>query len=341
MQVTAKAIADILNGTIEGNPDVAVHAPSKIEEGKKGTICFLANSKYEPYAYTTEASVLLVSNDFQPTQAISATLIRVENVYASVAILLKQFGQQKTKIKGISEQSAIDETASIGTGTSIGAFTVVEQDAIIGKNCTIYPQVYIGKGVKIGDNVTLYSGVRVQYNCEIGNDCILHSNVVIGADGFGFAPQEDGSYQKIEQIGNVVIENNVEIGANTTIDRATLGSTIIQSGTKLDNLIMVAHNVEIGKNTVVAAQAGFAGSTKIGDQVLVGGQAGFAGHMNIANGTKIQAQSGVTKSIKKENQAIYGSPAINYSNYIRSYAAFKNLPALVKRIHELEKKLKE
>lgn len=341
MQITAKQLAKLLNGTVEGNPDATVHAASKIEESQEGTICFFANPKYEAYVYNTKAAILLVADDFQPSQAISTTLIRVKDVYASVAILLEQFGNRQIADVGISEKSSIHESAKVGEQTSIGDFTILSKNSRVGANCTIYPQVFIGDNVQIGDNVILYPGVKIHHDCQIGNNCILHSNVVIGGDGFGFAPQEDGSYKKIAQIGNVIIEDDVEIGSNTTIDRATMGSTIIHKGTKLDNLIMIAHNVEIGQNTVLAAQAGVAGSTKIGDNVVVGGQAGIVGHLKIPNGTKIQAQSGVTKSVRKENQALYGYPAIDYKTYLKAYAAFKNLPSLVKKINELEKKLKE
>ena len=341
MQLSAKDLAQLLGGTTEGNPDVVVSAASKIEEGKAGTICFLANPKYEHYAYTTKASILLVSNEFEPTQAISATLIRVKDVYASVAFLLEKFAKQTAQNIGLSEKASLHTSALVGQDTSIGDFTVVEKGAKIGANCRISPQVYIGEDVQIGNQVTLYPGVRIYHDCVIGDNCILHANVVIGADGFGFAPQEDGSYKKVAQIGNVIIENNVEIGSNSTIDRATMGSTIIRAGAKLDNLIMVAHNVEIGQNTAIAAQAGIAGSTKVGNNVLIGGQVGIVGHINIPNGTKIQAQSGVTKTVRKENQALYGSPAIAYNNYLRSFAAFKNLPDLVQKVRDLEKRLKE
>jgi len=344
MQITAQALAELLNGTVEGNPDVLVNRPSKIEDGGEGTISFLANLKYEPYAYTTTASILLVSEDFQPAKPINATLVRVKDVYASITLLINQFGaaQNAGQTKGeIAQEAFIHEGSKLGNEVSLGKFSIVEKGAIIGDNAFIYPQVFIGENAQIGKNVILYPGVKIHKDCVIGDNCILHSNVVIGTDGFGFAPQEDGTYQKIAQLGNVIIEDNVEIGANTTIDRATMGSTIIKEGTKLDNLIMVAHNVEIGKNTVMAAQTGIAGSTTVGDSCMIGGQVGLVGHINIPDRTKIQAQSGVTKSIRKTDQAIYGSPAIDYSNYLRSFAAFKNLPDLVKKVRELEKELKD
>jgi len=341
MQISAKELAALLNGTVEGNPDELVSKPSKIEEGEKGTITFLANLKYEPFVYTTNASIVLVSEDFKPSQPIASTLIRVANVQASVAFLLNQFGGQDKQAVGVAQAAFVHIGASLGANVSIGRFSNIEEGATIGDDCTIYPQVYIAKNVTIGKNVILYPGVRIHKDCVIGDNCILHSNVVIGTDGFGFAPQADGTYEKVAQIGNVVIENNVEIGANTTIDRATMGSTLIKEGTKLDNLIMIAHNVEVGKHTVMAAQSGIAGSTKVGDHCMIGGQAGLVGHLKIADGAKIQAQSGVTKSLRKPNQAIYGYPAIEYSNYLKSYAIFKNLPDLAKKVQELEQKLKE
>jgi UDP-3-O-[3-hydroxymyristoyl] glucosamine N-acyltransferase len=340
MQVSAAQLAHILNGKIEGNPDVTVNRPAKIEEAENGTIAFLGNPKYESYAYTTSASILLVSETFQATQAISATLIRVPDVYASVAILLEKFAQaQQTTSVEISAKAAIHASAKIGENSAIGDFTCIEENVVIGSKSIIYPQVYLGKNVKIGTNVTLYPGVRIYQDCEIGDGCILHANVVIGSDGFGFAPTEDGSFKKVPQIGNVIIERNVEIGSNTTIDRATMGSTIIREGVKLDNLIQIAHNVEVGKNTVIASQTGIAGSTKIGENCMIGGQVGIVGHLKIADRTKIQAQSGVAASVTEPNTALYGSPAIGYSNFLRSFAVFKQLPDMMRRLIALEKKI--
>lgn len=341
MQVTAKELSDLLDGTLEGDPNVRVIKPSKIEEAEVGSICFLSNAKYESYIYTTKASVLLVSRDFQPTQALSPTLIRVDDVYASIAVLLEKFGVSESVEQGVSEQAFVHAKARLGKAVSIGLFSVVEEGAIIGDNCTIHPQVFVGKNVKIGNNVTLYPGVKIYQDCVIGDNCIFHANVIIGGDGFGFAPLEDGTYKKLAQIGNVIIEENVEIGANSVVDRATMGSTIIRSGAKLDNLIMIAHNVEVGENTVIAAQAGIAGSTKIGKNCMIGGQAGFVGHITIADGVKVQAQSGINTSIKKEDISVYGSPALPYNDYLRSYALFKRLPDMSKKIKELEQKLKE
>ena len=341
MKVTAQQISDLLNGNLEGDPSVEISGPSKIEEGKAGTISFLANPKYESFAYTTAASVLLVSKKFQPTQTINATLIRVDDVYSSVAQLLKHFGQKQPTISGVDEQAFVHADATIDPTTAIGKFSIVSKNASIGANSIVYPQVFIGDDVKIGEGCIIYPGAKIYHGCQIGDHCILHANVIIGSDGFGFAPQSDGSFEKVPQLGNVILEDHVEIGANTVIDRATMGSTIIRKGAKLDNLIQIAHNVEIGENTVMAAQAGVAGSTKIGKNCLVGGQAGFVGHIQIADGTKVQAQSGINKPIKTENTAIYGSPALPYNDYLRSYAVFRKLPDLVKQINELKKTIND
>lgn len=341
MQITAKQLCELLGGTLEGNPDISVNGPSKIEEGQPGTITFLANPKYESYAYTTQASILLVSKDFKPTKPVTATLIRVDDVYSSLAFLMERFGQQETTYDGIDDAAFVHDSAVVHKEVSIGKFCHIESRVKIGKGCQLFPQVYIGEEVEIGENVILYPGVKIYSKCKIGNNCILHANVVVGSDGFGFAPQEDGSYKKIPQLGNVVLEDHVEVGANTVIDRASMGSTIIRKGVKLDNLIQVAHNVEIGDHTVIAAQAGIAGSTQIGKRCMIGGQAGFVGHIQLADGVKVQAQSGVAGSIKKENTAVYGAPAIPYADFLKSYAVFKQLPALRKKIQELEKRLKE
>ncbi len=341
MEITAAQLCQILNGEIIGNPETMVQGPGKIEEARPGEITFLANPKYEPFAYTTNASVILVSKNFTPKQPIKATMIRVDDVYASIAFLLDEFGGKVEQMQGVSTNAFIHDAAIIGKNVSMGHFAVVEESASIGEGTVIFPQVFIAKNAQIGKNCVIHSGVKIQYNCIIGDNCIIHPNTVIGSDGFGFAPREDGSYKKISQTGNVIIEDNVEIGSNVTIDRATMGSTIIRKGVKIDNLVMIAHNVEIGENTVVAAQAGFAGSSKIGKQCMIGGQAGFVGHINIAEGTKVQAQSGVNKSIKDKNTAWYGSPALPYNDYLRSYASFRKLPDLMKRLHEMEKRLKD
>ncbi|MEM9887088.1 MAG: UDP-3-O-(3-hydroxymyristoyl)glucosamine N-acyltransferase [Bacteroidota bacterium] len=340
MQLTAETISQMLDGTVEGDASVAVSRPSKIEEGEQGSISFLANPKYESYIYNTKASIVLVGRDFQARTSVPCTLIRVKNVYAAMASLLEWYQNgRENYLKGISEQSDIHPSAQIGAGSHVGSYSFIAEGVIIGENCSIHPQVFIGKGVKIGNNVALYPGVKIYAACEIGDHCTIHANSVIGADGFGFAPKEDGSYQKIAQIGNVVLESEVEIGANTTIDRATMGSTMIRRGVKIDNLVQIAHNVEIGEYTVIAAQAGVAGSTKIGKRCMIGGQVGFSGHLKIADGTKIQAQSGIASSIRKEGTAVFGSPAIAYSQYVKSYAVFKQLPDLYKKLHQLEKRL--
>lgn len=342
MQLTAEAISDMLGGTIEGDPSVVVSQPSKIEEGGKGTITFLSNPKYEQYIYDTTASVVLVEKDFQPVHPVPSTMIRVENVYSAIGVLLNEFNEHRQNgFTGIAEMASIHNTATVGENAYIGEFVVIQEGVCIGENAKIHPQVYIAKGVKIGDNVTLHTGVKIYYDCVIGDNCIIHANTVIGSDGFGFAPQKDGSYKKIAQIGNVVIHEEVEIGSNTTIDRATMGSTVIHKGVKIDNLVQVAHNVKIGDNTVIAAQTGIAGSTKIGKNCRIGGQVGFVGHLKIADGTQIQAQSGIASNVSKENTQLFGTPAIPYNEYIRSYAVFKKLPELYRKIHALERTLNE
>jgi len=339
MQISAAELSQILNGTVEGDPNTIVTGPSRIEEGTKGTISFLANPKYEPYVYQTNASILLVDHHFKPAQPIQATLIRVENVYASVALLLERFNPESTSPSGVATETAIHPTVKVGAQSAVGIYSVIEEGAVIGDNVTVHPQVFIGKQVKIGNNVVLYPGVKIYHGCQIGDNCVLHANVVIGADGFGFSPDETGKFKKIPQIGNVILERDVEIGANTVIDRATMGSTILRAGVKLDNLIQIAHNVEIGENTAIAAQAGIAGSTKIGKNCLIGGQAGFVGHIKVADGSKIQAQSGVASPIKQPGTAVYGSPALPYTDYLKAYAVFKQLPDLNRQIRALQKEI--
>jgi len=341
MQLSAQEIAKILDGSVEGDPDVSVSRPSKIEEGGEGTITFLANPKYEEFAYTTTASVLLVNRSFEPKKQIGATLIRVDDVYSALSTLLENFGGQLDMNAGVSEYASVSASAELGEGVAVGMFSIIEANVKIGTGCKIAAQVFIGKNVQLGKNVTVYPGARILHDSVIGDNCTIHPNVVIGSDGFGFAPQDNGTYKKIPQTGNVIIENDVEIGSNTTIDRATMGSTIIRSGVKLDNLIQVAHNVEIGENTVVAAQTGIAGSTKIGKNCRIGGQVGFVGHLNIADGTQIQAQSGIASHVKEPNTALFGYPAIGYRDYVRSYAVFKKLPDLYRRIAELERQIAE
>lgn len=339
MEITVKDLADLLNGTIEGNPEVRVNRPGKIEEGGEGAITFLGNSKYENYLYTTTASAVLINRHYQLKKSIQATLIRVDDVYACIAVLLEKFGAIAPKPSGIHPQSMVAPNAKIGSNVFIGPFVVIEDRVEIGEGAQIEAQVFIGRGSTIGPHTHLHVGVKILHECHIGARCNLQTGVIIGSDGFGFAPQGDGSFKKISQIGNVVIEDDVEVGANTTIDRASMGSTIIRQGVKLDNLIQIAHNVEIGENTVIAAQTGIAGSVKIGKNCMIGGQVGFAGHIKIADGTRIQAQSGIASNIKEPNQAFFGSPALDYQQFIRSHALFKQLPDLAKRLHELEKLL--
>lgn len=337
MQLSAKILAKLLGGEIEGDPNVLVSKPSRIEEGGEGTISFLGNEKYEQYVYRTDASILLVSRAFRPKQPITPTLIRVENVYQAVAVLMERFGQSAEGNSGIAESAVVDAKANIAPAVNIGPGAVIEAGAEIGSGSRIGAQVYVGANVKLGKEVVLHPGVRILKDCEIGDRCVIHPNTVIGSDGFGFAPQADGPYQKIIHVGNVVIESDVEIGANTTIDRATMGSTILRQGVKLDNLVQVGHNVEIGAHTVIAAQSGIAGSTKIGKYCRIGGQVGFVGHITIADGTQIQAQSGIARSVKTPGTYLFGTPAIGYKDFIRSFAVFKKLPDLYRRLTQLEK----
>ena len=341
MQVSANQIAKLLGGQVIGDPDVTVNGPSKIEEGTPGSITFLGNPKYESFIYETKASVVLVSKDFVPDKPVSATLVIVENVYEALAILMDKFNSGLSINRGVSPTAIVDSSAELGENCSIDDLVIIKHGAKIGSNTKVYGQVFIGDNVKIGQNSVLYPGVKIYHNCIIGDDCVLHANVVIGSDGFGFAKDDHGNYKKIAQTGNVVIENGVEIGSNTVIDRATMGSTIIKSGVKLDNLIQIAHNVTIGKNTAIAAQTGVAGSVKIGENCLIGGQVGFAGHIEISDGTMIQAQSGISSSTKDKNTKLYGTPAIEYQNYLKSYAYFKKFPDIVAQIKALEKEIKE
>jgi UDP-3-O-[3-hydroxymyristoyl] glucosamine N-acyltransferase len=341
MQFTAKDIALMLKGTVEGDPLVAVNQLAKIEEAGPGSLSFLANPKYEQYLYTTGASIVIVNNDLQLTAAISATLIRVENAYSAFTMLLEQYNKFKLHKTGIEQPCFIHPTAKVGDDIYVGAFAYISQDVVIGNNCKVYPGCYIADNVKLGDNVTLFPGVVVYFDCVIGSNVIIHSGAVIGSDGFGFAPNADGSYKKIAQIGNVVIEDNVEVGSNTTIDRATMGSTIIRKGSKLDNLVQIAHNVEIGDNTVIAAQTGIAGSTKLENNVMLGGQVGIVGHITLAKGTQVQAQSGVSRSITQEGTKWAGSPALPYGSNMRSNIVVSRLPELEKRVLELEKIITE
>lgn len=341
MEFTATQIATFLSGTIEGNPDVKVYNVAKIEEGAPGMLSFLANPKYSQYLYTTQSSIVLINNDFELQDKVSATLIRVPNAYDAFAQLLGLYQQFMQSKSGVSSLSFVSKDATYGDDVYIGEFAFIGERAKIGNRVKIYPQVYIGDDVVIGDDTVIYAGAKLYAQSVVGQSCILHSGCVIGADGFGFAPQEDGSYKKIPQIGNVVLGNNVEIGANTCIDCATMGSTRINDGVKLDNLIQIAHNVELGKNTAIAAQTGVSGSTKIGSNCVIAGQVGFVGHIHIADGTKIGAQSGILGNVKRNGEELMGSPAFNIKDYLKSSVHIKNLDKLVKRVEALEKQLKE
>lgn len=341
MEFTAGQIAALIKGRIEGDPTVSVSSFGKIEEATEGQLTFLANPKYEDHLYTTGASIVLLSDALELKHPINATLIRAKDPYSAFATLLDQYEKLQTQqLSGVEQPAYIHATVKMGESVYIGAFTYVDQNTIIGNNVKIFPNCYLGPNVEIGNNSIILPGVKIYNNCRVGQNVKIHAGVVIGSDGFGFAPQTNGTFIKVPQIGNVVIEDDVEIGANTTIDRATMGSTLIKSGAKIDNLVQIAHNVEIGKNTVIAAQAGVSGSTKIGNNVMIGGQAGIVGHVQIADGSKINAQSGVSKSIKLPNTAVTGSPAFEYSSALRSQAVNRNLPEMEKRLSELEQIIK-
>lgn len=337
MKFKASQIAEILEGVVEGNPDAAVNKLSKIEEGNENTLTFLSNPKYTPHIYTTKAAITIVAADFVPENPIETTLIKVKDPRGAFTTLLEYYQMAKNQKEGIEQPSFIAETATVGEKLYLGAFAYIGEGASIGNQVKLYPQVYIGDNVIIGDEVTIYAGVKINSDTIIGDRCIIHNNTVIGSDGFGFVPDDKGIYKKVPQTGNVIIESDVEIGASCTIDRATLGSTIIRKGTKLDNQIQIAHNVEVGEHTAIASQAGIAGSSKIGNHCLIGGQVGIAGHITIGDHVKIQAQSGVGKDIKN-GEVIQGSPSFNYSAWNKSYVHFKNLPKIVNRINALEKK---
>lgn len=336
MKFTAQQIAGILEGDVVGNPDAEVSKLSKIEEGLEGALTFLANPKYIPHIYSTNASVTIVNRTFTPEHSIKTTLIKVDDAYLAFTKILEFYNAAKLSKIGVEQPSFISESASYGEGVYIGAFSYISDHVKIGDNVKIYPNTYIGENVVIGDNTVIYSGAKIYSDILIGHTCVINSGVIIGADGFGFAPNEKGGYNKIPQTGNVIIEDYVDIGAATTIDRATMGSTIIREGAKLDNHIQIAHNVEIGRNTVIAAQCGVAGSTKIGHNCQIGGQVGIAGHITIGNNVKIQAQSGIARNVK-DNEVLQGSPALSLTDYNKSYVHFKNLPKIVKNINDLEK----
>jgi UDP-3-O-[3-hydroxymyristoyl] glucosamine N-acyltransferase len=339
MEFTVKQIATLLGGEVAGNDTLAITKLAKIEEGQPGDISFLSNLKYEPHLYTTQASAVIVDRSFQPKKPVSSALIFVENSYSAFTRLLEEYHKQLSYSRvGVEQPSYVGDGAEFGEHVYRGAFSYVGRNCKIGRNVKIYPHAYIGNNVQVGDNTIIHSGVRILDNCLIGQYCVIHPNAVIGSEGFGFAPQSDGSYKTIPQLGNVILEDFVNIGAGTTIDCATMGSTIIRQGVKLDNLIQIAHNVEIGRNTVIAAQTGVSGSTKIGENCVIAGQVGFAGHLTIANGTKVGAQSGVGKNVTEEGTAINSSPAFGLKESMRSLAVFRRLPELERRVFDLEKK---
>jgi UDP-3-O-[3-hydroxymyristoyl] glucosamine N-acyltransferase len=340
MEFTAATIAGFLKGEVEGNPDTVVNNIAKIEEGFKGALSFLANPKYEHYIYTTRSSIVLVNKNFVPSSKIEATLIRVENAYEAFASLLRLVDQARPRKKGIHPTAVIEPSAKVGSDVFIGAYAYIGDNCIIGDNCSIYPHVFVGDNTRIGKNCTLNPGVKIYHECVLGESCTIHAGAVIGSDGFGFAPQSETEFMKIPQLGNVVIEDHVEIGANVAIDRATMGSTIIRKGVKLDNLIQIGHNVEIGENTVMAGQTGIAGSTKVGKNCMFGGQVGISGHLKIANGTKLGAQAGILGDIKNENTILLGSPALEHKDFLKSSVIFRRLPDLKEKVDNLEKDVK-
>ena len=342
MQFSAAQIAEIIGGKTEGNPDKSVSSFGRIEEAKSGQLAFLANPKYEEHLYTTQADIIIVNDSLELKGSVNATLLRVPDAYSAFAVLLEYYQKFRAQqLTGIQEPVYIHESVKKGENVFVGAFAYLGENAVIGNGVKIYPNAYIGNNVTIGDNTVIHPGVKIYYDCVIGKEVVIHAGTVIGGDGFGFAPQADGSFKKVPQTGNVVIEDNVEIGSNTTIDRATIGSTVIRSGAKLDNLLQIAHNVEVGNNSVIAAQSGISGSTKIGNNVMIGGQVGIVGHLQIADGTKINAQSGVSKSIKTPNSIVTGSPAYDYTAALRSQALTRKLPELEKRVQELEELLRQ
>lgn len=339
MEFNAATIAGFLKGEIVGDPEVKVNTIAKIEEGQPGALSFLANPKYEHYLYSTKSSVVLVNRSFVPSGNVEATMIKVDNAYESFASLLQLVAAARPRKKGIHPTAVIESSAKIGNDVYIGAYAYIGENCVIGDGCTLYPHIFIGDNTILGDGCTLNPGVKIYHDCVIGSNCVIHAGSVIGSDGFGFAPQSDSEFMKIPQLGNVILEDNVEIGANVAIDRATMGSTIIRKGVKLDNLIQVGHNVEIGENTVMAGQCGVAGSSKIGKNCMFGGQVGISGHIKIADGVKIGAQSGVPGDIKQENSIVLGYPAIDHRDFMRSSILFKRLPEINNRLGSLEKQV--
>lgn len=341
MQISVTELSKLLNGEIIGDGSALLSTVAKIEEGKPGALSFLANPKYEAHIYSTQSTAVLVNKGFEPTQKVAATLIKVDDAYAAFTFLLEQFAGAGKHAAGIDATAVVEKSAKIDPSTFVGALTYIGQEATIGANCQLHPQVFIGKGVVIGNNVTLHAGVKINHQCVVGDNCVIHSGTVIGSDGFGFAPQPDKSYKKIPQTGNVIIDEDVEIGSNCTIDRATMGSTVIRKGVKLDNLIQVAHNVEIGEHTVIASQTGIAGSTKIGRYCVIAGQVGFSGHITIADGSSFGAQTGITSSIKEPNKSWFGSPSMDFRRSMKSSVVVRNLPELEARVSQLEKLIKQ
>jgi len=339
MEFSAATLAGFLKGEVEGDPGIVVNTVAKIEEGHPGALSFLANPKYEHYIYSTKSSIVLVNRSFIPSSKVEATLIKVDNAYDAFASLLRLVDQARPRKKGIHSTAIIEPTAKIGTDAYIGAYAYIGENCIVGDNCSVYPHVYLGDNSRMGNNCTLNPGVKIYHDCVLGEGVIIHAGTVIGSDGFGFAPQSENEFMKIPQLGNVVIEDHVEIGANVTIDRAMMGSTFIRKGVKLDNLIQIAHNVEIGENTVMAAQTGISGSSKVGRNCMFGGQVGIAGHIKIADGTKIGAQSGIPSDVKKENSILLGYPAFDHRDFLRCAVIFKKLPELKIKIEALEKGL--
>jgi UDP-3-O-[3-hydroxymyristoyl] glucosamine N-acyltransferase len=342
MEFTAQAIASFIQGKVEGDPEAKVTDVSKIEEGQPGTLCFLSNPKYEKYLYTTEATVVIVNDNLAVTAPVKATMIRVPDAYKAFASLLELYESVKPQKTGIEQPAFVAGTVKLGEDVYVGAFSYIAENVKMGDHVKIYPQSYIGDNVTIGENTIIFAGVKIYHNCKIGANCIIHSGCVIGADGFGFAPQsEDNNYKKIPQIGNVIIEDRVEIGANATVDRATMGSTIVRKGVKLDNMVHIGHNVEVGENTVMAAQTGIGGSTKIGRDCMFGGQVGVSNHVSIANGVKLGAKSGVNSSLKNENEILIGSPVQPYSDFMKSFVIFRRLPQLKTDLDAIKRQLGE
>jgi UDP-3-O-[3-hydroxymyristoyl] glucosamine N-acyltransferase len=341
MEFTAGMIAEFLKGTVEGDPGVKVNTIARIEDGFPGALSFLANPKYEQYLYTTQSSVVLVNDTLTLSAPVSATIVRVADSYKAFAALLALYEQSKPVKKGIHSTAVIEPSAVVGKDVYLGPYVYVGENVVIGDNTRVYPHTSIGDNTKIGSNCKIFSGVKIYHECMIGNGCTVHAGSVIGADGFGFAPQSESEFMKIPQIGNVIVEDNVEIGANVCIDRATIGSTIIRKGVKLDNLIQIGHNVEIGENTVMAGQSGVAGSTKIGRNCMFAGQVGVTGHITVADGTKVGAQSGIAGAIKKPDSVLLGSPAVDYQNFMKSFVVFKKLPEIKSVVDRLERESKK